>query len=414
MAEGGTVLPEGTIKCGCCSKNHVFTHLCDKCKEICKRCADIHEELEQGILAKHDVMPIDTKSIHYYRTCREQPGVRTRVEVDEDQKPIKSTVITQTRVCSWNVNNDKSNEAEARKAVNMATFKVSQMPDGTYLEESDIFCLQELTVDPASVTKAGKYLPFVGESYGVVKSSECKKYNAIYYNTSKFEHYMYEECCLDLAYGLCEEKHKYCCNGCHNLQHPTLVTRLVSKECSEMKCGLDKIKERYPHHVKEALNSRTALCVLKDKFTGHYIVALSVHNYHTSVCEKERCNYAVLLLDFLSNIQHCDTDLTRTGYTVVISGDFNFNILKHDDPCLQWYLKQYDIPPYELRPLRQHDGKIDFILVSKPNQGSKFSTLVDGEVKAYDLVPEDHQKQAKLNHNPLSVSIKFHTPIVVS
>ena len=414
MAEGGILLPEGTIKCGCCSKNPVFTHHCDKCKEICERCADIHKELRQGILKEHNVMPIDTKSV-YCHTYKELPGVRTHVEVDEDQKFIMSTVVTQTRVCSWNVNNDKSNEAEARKAVNMATFKVSQMPDGTYLKESDIICVQEMTVDPTSVKKARKYLPFVGdhELYDVVASKETTIYNAVFYNNFKFGcDESYEEYCLNFAYDLCEKKRKYCYNCLRKIYDS--YQELIVKECYETGCDLDKIKERYPKDhevtVKRRLKERMAICVLVDKSTEHYTVALSVHNYHTSEGEEGRRDYAILLFDFLENIQY--TDLRHTGYTVVIGGDFNFNILKHKDPCLQRYLKQYDIPPYELRPLRQDDGKIDFILVSKPNQGSKFSTLVDGEVKAYDLVPEDYQTLANLNHNPLSVSIEFHTPTV--
>ena len=112
------------------------------------------------------------------------------------------------------------------------------------------------------------------------------------------------------------------------------------------------------------LNSRMAACVLKVKsMPNYYIVPVSICNYCDGELEAP-INFAGLLFDLVSKLQYVDL-LQENRYTVIIAGDFNFDITTHPDPFLWQHTHSFVIPHYDVRPLREGKHKIDFIFISK-------------------------------------------------
>jgi hypothetical protein len=154
------------------------------------------------------------------------------------------------------------------------------------------------------------------------------------------------------------------------------------------------------------LKRRMAMCVLKIKslpeMHNNIVVAVSVHNYSRRSGVVAPVNYASLLFDFLSKLPR--------DFTVIIAGDFNFDIRRLALP------KSYHYPSYILRPLRWGKGIIDFIVVSKTKPDAKLQVSVV-EVQAHDLqiafevdyeIRNDHSKNLIItNHSPVSAVIKL-------
>jgi hypothetical protein len=157
------------------------------------------------------------------------------------------------------------------------------------------------------------------------------------------------------------------------------------------------------------LKSRMAMCVLKIKSLpekrNNIIVAASVHNYSRRSGGRSPENYASLLFDFLSKLPR--------DFTVIIAGDFNFDIRRLALP------KSYHYPSYILRPLRWGKGIIDFVVVSKTEPYAKLQVSVS-EVQAHDLqvawevdyeIKGDHSKIT--NHSPVSAVIKLNDIVLM-
>ena len=349
------------------------------------------------------------------------------------------TVIT---VCTWNIMGTAS--AANRKKVTTATFLNQYCnpfrANGTSLGQSDIICIQEMKFNPQNVQRvtATEYLPFMKGPflYGVVQSQEpgSNTHNGVFYNKDKFSEANVE--CLQKAYTLMEYKRECydsikrrgdveidkAVKGISKLTDPEwgdsvnkrAMCQEVFQECKAAGSpqGFYEIFDRYcaprereTRSPKELLERRMAVCVLKAKFMrDYYIVVLSVHNYNTNTAKSAPINFAMLLFDFLSK-------LPRLSYTVILAGDFNFDITdKCQASSLEWHLGGYIIPDYAMKPLRNRLNKIDFIVVRKTCD-DKVDVQVD--VQAHDLqIPVDVWQNVGgeikkiTNHNPLSATIK--------
>ena len=337
---------------------------------------------------------------------------------------------TEITVCTWNIMG-KTGYANDRKKVTTATFRHPFRADGTSLGQSDIICVQEMKFNPQYVT-ATEYLPFSPSQYGVVQSREpgSNTYNGVFFNKEKFNEANVE--CLQMAYTLMEYKREFydtirrrdvqidaAVKGqlpeCGDSYKKWAMCKEVLQECKAAGSHQDfhKIigrycapRERETRSPKELLERRMAVCVLKAKsMRDHYVVVLSVHNYYNiSTANNAPINYASLLFDFLSK-------LPRLSYTVILAGDFNFDITdKCQASSLEWHLGGYIIPEYMMKPPRNRLNKIDFIVVSEACD-DKFDVQVD--VQAHDLqIPVDVWQKVGgeitkiTNHNPLSATIK--------
>ena len=141
---------------------------------------------------------------------------------------------------------------------------------------------------------------------------------------------------------------------------------------------------------------------------NYYIVPVSICNYCDGEIEAP-INFAGLLFDFISKLQYVDL-LQENHHTVIIAGDFNFDITTHPDPFLWQHTRSFVIPHYDVKPLREGKNKIDFFVISKQLE-SKVK-----EVQAHDLqipmvvkqsIGEEIKDQRTItNHNPLSATIE--------
>jgi hypothetical protein len=357
----------------------------------------------------------------------------------EKMKFSKDDSETQITVCTWNING--SARAGLRKRVTIDTFNLQQYQDGTRLGQSDLICIQEMTTMPGTPTTL-EYFPFARD-YGVVGSKELTGniYNAVYFNQEKFS--QVADWCLTRAYTLMAIKKRcydYIQQGGNDrkmaaikgqlnypwVQNPSADERLifdddkkrifqeVLSECKEAGTlqGFDTkmSKFRAPGELETKdpsflLNRRMTMCVLKIKsiremHNNNIIVAASVHNYSRRSGRGAPENYASLLFDFLSKLPR--------DFTVIIAGDFNFDIR-----CLALPQSYYHNPSYDLRPLRWRKGTIDFIVVSKTKPDAELQVSVT-EVQAHDLqvawevdyeTKGDHSKIT--NHSPVSAVIKL-------
>ena len=320
----------------------------------------------------------------------------------------------------------------------ISTFKEQFYQDRrTSLAQSDIICVQEMTVNPSKL-KSAEYLPFATE-YGVVPNEEPStgKFNAVYYNKGKFSEVANN--CLDQAYKLMACKRE-CCDYIQQGRDTRIEKAIkgelkwgdsdadkkrmcqeVLQECREARTikefktrilpkyrapGEDETKD-----PSDLLNRRMAICVLKIKsLPEQHVVAISVHNYSGRSGGEAPENYASLLFDFLSKLH-----FTGLTFIVIVTGDFNLDInTKHS---LTRYLHSYHIGcNYTLRPLRRGLNKIDFILATKPIMGARLEITVK-EVQAHDLqvsdeVDDELKRSTNLKGQPLSHSdITNHNPV---
>jgi exonuclease III len=278
-------------------------------------------------------------------------------EITKGMKKLK--ISEEITVCTWNINGPA--RAELRKEVTRDTFNQQQYQDGTRLGQSDIICVQEMIVKPGHERGTDQeYLPFASD-YGVEQSQEQTGniYNAVYFSKEKFS-------------KVDDER----------LKRTGEIYRSIRREC------------------------RMAICVLQIKSLPeqhNIIVVASVHNYSGRGWSGRGSeeNYASLLFDFLSQLP--------PNITIIIAGDFNFDILACRDPPLTQY---FHIPRYELRPLRKGlpTPMIDFIVVTKSKADAKLQISVS-EMQAHDLQVDgevDVEIQRKItNHSPVSAVIEL-------
>ena len=300
-----------------------------------------------------------------------------------------------------------------------------------------------MTTNPGRRTTQ-EYLPFAGnrliQKYGVVQSKEPAGniYNAVYFNKEKFSQVDDDEY-LTPAYDLMDFK-KWCYGYIQRGGDKAIekaikglqvsvpawidddkidIFQEVLDECedagtfqgfneliSKYRAPNDsKIVTRYP---SDLLKRRMAICVLKHKYLpkhSNIIVVASVHNYSGRSGKGSPENYASLFFDFLSKFPR--------NVTVIVGGDFNFDICACRDQSLRQYFPSYHIPRYKLRPLRKSLPIIDFIVVTKSEADAMLQVsvtevqahdlLVDGEV--HDKIKGDHRKIT--NHSPVSAVIEI-------
>jgi hypothetical protein len=346
----------------------------------------------------------------------------------------------QNTVSTWNING--SARAWMRKRVTTDTFNLQQYQDGTTLGQSDIICVQEMTTKPGGLRGTDQqYLPFASD-YGVVSRKEPtgNVYNAVYFNQEKFS--QVDDECLTQAYNLMDIKKRcydYIQQGGDERKVKAIDGQLsvparfdkvkrkifeeVLNECEEAECEDtedDKVQafnrkiskfrapgETETKYPSDLIKRRAAICVLESESLpeDNIIVVASVHNYSRRSGVGAPENYASLLFDFLSKLP--------SNITIIIAGDFNFDILACRDPSLTQYLPSYHIPRYELRPLRSRSRTIDFIVVSKTKPKAELQVSVP-EVQAHDLqvngevddeIEGDHSKIT--NHSPVSAVIEL-------
>jgi exonuclease III len=368
-------------------------------------------------------------------------GIEEITERIKKFKFSKDDSETQITVCTWNTNG-KANPG-LRKRVLTDTFNPQQYQEGTRLGQSDIICVQEMTTNPEMATTQ-QYLPFARD-YGVVPSEEPggKIYNAVYFNKDKFS--QVADGCLTRAYNLMAIKKRcydYIQQGGEytkklaikgQLNYPwgqnastdeRLMFQEVLSECREagslqgFNWKISKFRAPGELQTKDPfilLKRRMAMCVLEIKSLQEkqnniiHVVVASVHNYSSRSGVAARESYASLLFDFLSKLPH--------NLTVIIAGDFNFDILAYRDQYLTQYFPSYYIPMYELRPLR-NGLRIDFIVVTKSKADAKLQVSVS-EVQAHDLlvakeiakevddeITKDPRKKIA-DHNPVSAVIEL-------
>ena len=382
-------------------------------------------------------------------TCATYTKKASVDDVEETSERLKETLKfseddseTQITICTWNINGTAN--AGLRKKVTTATFNQQRYEDGTRLGQSDIICVQEMTNKPGAATDQ-EYFPFTGDRYGVASCKEpAGKYNAVYYNKEKFSQVAEE--CLTPAYDLMNIK-KRCYdfiqeggdtrkkNATKGLQvnvpawindnDERKIFQEVLSECREAGTlqGFERKISKFqaPGEMEtkdpsDLLKRRMAMCVLKiktlpglDQGKSILIFAASVHNYSGRSGRESPENYACLLFDFLSKLQ-CNIDFE---FTVIIAGDFNFDILACGDQSLMQYFPSCQIPRYKLRPLREGLSTIDFIVVTKPKPNAQLQVSVS-EVQAHDLqvdrevddkIEGDHRKIT--NHSPVSAVIEI-------
>ena len=292
-------------------------------------------------------------------------------------------------------------------------------------------------------TTTQEYLPFAGNQlkYGVVQSKEPTGniYNAVYFNKEKFS--QVDDEYLTPAYDLMDFK-KWCYDCIQ--QNDALKTKAVEglpisvpawidndnedeidifqevlDECEDAGTlqGFDELISKYraPNDSKfvtrdpsDLLKRRMAICVLKHKSLPEHnniIFVASVHNYSGRSGKGSPENYASLLFDFLSKLPR--------NVTVIVAGDFNFDIRACEDQFLTQYFPSYHIPRYRLRPLREGLSTIDFIMVTKTKPNAQLQVSVT-EVQAHDLqvdrdiddkIKGDHRKIT--NHSPVSAVVEL-------
>ena len=103
-----------------------------------------------------------------------------------------------------------------------------------------------------------------------------------------------------------------------------------------------------------------------------------MHNYSRSSGKGSPENYTFLLFDFLSNLPY--------NFTVIVAGDFNFDIHACRDQSLIQYFHSYHIPRYKLRPLKKGLSTIDFIVVTEFKSKADVTLQVSmSEVQTHDL-----------------------------
>lgn len=356
---------------------------------------------------------------------------------------IRDTSEIQIHTCTWNI--DGKAKAALRKEVTTSTLNKRYYQDGiTSLNQSDIVCVQEMTVNPTTY-KATEYLPFARD-YGVVQSKEpTGKYNAVYYNKEKFD-----ECdisSLEPAYEVMRFKRR-CCDYIEQGKDAKIEKAIRGeleewggsddgkKICREVLCECQEIhdiqefktkmlsKYQAPKEVVtkepfDLLKHRMAICVLNIKsLPEQYIIAISVHNYSVQSGKPAAENYASLLFDFISKLQY-----TRLKFIVIIAGDFNLDI-RCNQSLVRYLGETHQICDYTMTPLRSTRNlkKIDFIVVVKPTYNAKLDNIVK-EPQAHDLVVSEkvdeelrHSRDSRgrrlghsdiTNHSPVSAVIEL-------
>ena len=371
-------------------------------------------------------------------------SVDTKLAAHVQALDIRDTSETQIHTCTWNI--DGKAKAALRKEVTTSTLNERYYQDGrTSLNQSDIICVQEMTVK-ATTDKAAEYLPFARD-YGVVQSKEpTGKYNAVYYNKEKFN--QVDIRCLKPAYALMEFKSQ-CCDYIERGKDARIKKAIrgeleewgdsddkkntcqeVLRECRKL-CTIQEFKTkisskyRAPGEVEtnckdpfDLLNRRMAICVLNIKsLPEQHIIAISVHNYSARSGKPAAENYVSLLFDFISKLWY-----TSFKFIVIIAGDFNLDI-RHNESLVRYLCASYRICDYTLRSLRSDSGKmIDFIVVAKPRHNLMLEFTVK-EAQAHDLIISrevneelirlsrsrqlEHMDSYITNHNPVSAVIEL-------
>ena len=335
---------------------------------------------------------------------------------------VEDTVKSNITICSWNINGDAS--AKDRKEVTTKTFRHAF--DKSSLGQSDIIALQEIPVNPEGPT-AKEYLPFVDDYKCVAAKEPSGIYNAVFFKKEKIE--IADNGPVDQAFHLLDLKRKIYekISRGGDLEKQKAINKKLEpwggdqKEIEMCKEVLKEVggislqgfnseiakfkapKENDTKSPKDLLIRRMAYCCLKIASLPEPIVVISIHNYYSTqyLRKGKSINYARLFFDFLEKLD-CP---------VLIAGDFNFDIEKECRNIPEFIGCHYMYENYELRPLREKVGRIDFILLKL---GSGEINLNLNQTKAYDLqVPPEiarnleREKKYSTNHNPLSAIVSI-------
>lgn len=322
------------------------------------------------------------------------------------------------KLCSWNING--SAKAEYRKEVLSKTFEKVLLP-------CEIICLQEVPFNPSrdsSQRKMKEYIPQLADSFGVIHVRETAGggiYNAVLFDERKFKDCSTETSfkdAIEKAYQLMEKKceiYRSLSSLDDDRRTAQLSTYLsmqnsleyeVAIECNE--CGgFKKALKRYskkddmPGFIrspKDILQGRIAFSLLKASgIACNHLIVLSVH-----ALNQEAVDFAYLLFDFLGKFGF--------DYPMLIAGDFNCHITKI--PYVGRFLKDYDIPHYELRPLRG-GARIDFIMkkcreprnVVMTNLSAHDFILPDVGTQEANAAISIEMQRTYTNHSPLTVKV---------